>query len=85
MPSNHISNKPYHNWLEEQSKKKPKVLFTHDFNISFCVDSFESDPWEVDAETVALTLLKRIQNCRDSDTIMEAIEHTQTISEQIKL
>ena len=85
MPSNHISNKPYHDWLEEQSKKKPKVLFTHDFNISFNVDSFESDPWEVDAETVALTLLKRIQNCRDSDTIMEAIEHTQTISEQIKL
>ena len=48
------------------------------------MDSFESDPWEVDAETVALTLLKRIQNCRDSDTIMEAVEHTQTISEQIE-
>ena len=85
MPSNHISNKPYHDWLKNQWTKKPKVIFTHDFNISFCVDSFESDPWEVDAETVALTLLKRIQNCRDSDTIMEAIEHTQTISEQIKL
>ena len=70
--------------MEEQSKKKPKVLFTHDFNISFNVDSFESDPWEVDAETVALTLLKRVQNCRSSDTIMEAIEHTQTISEEIK-
>jgi hypothetical protein len=84
MPSNHISNKPYHDWLSEQGKKKPKVLFTHDFNITFSVDSFESDPWEVDAETVALTLLKRVQNCRDSDTIMDAIEHTQTISEQIK-
>ena len=84
MPSNHISNKPYHDWLEEQSKKKPKVLFTHDFNISFCVDSFESDPWEVDAETVALTLLKRIQNYRNTDTIMDAIEHTQTISEEIR-
>jgi len=83
MPSNHISNKPYHDWLREQGKK-PKVLFTHDFNIPFSVDSFESDPWEVDAETVALTLLKRVQNCRDSDTIMDAIEHTQTISEQIK-
>ena len=48
------------------------------------MDSFESDPLELDAETVALTLLKRVQNCRNSDTIMEAIEHTQTISEQIK-
>jgi len=84
MPSNHISNKPYHDWLSEQGKKKPKVLFTHDFSISFCVDSFESDPWEVDAETVVLTLLKRVQNYRDSDTIMEAIEHIQTISEPIK-
>ena len=48
------------------------------------MDSFESDPWELDAETVALTLLKRVQNCRSSDTIMEAIDHIQTISEQIK-
>ena len=84
MPSNHISNEPYHSWLKENYKRKPKVLFTHDFNITFSVDSFESDPWELDAETVALTLLKRVQNCRSSDTIMEAIDHIQTISEQIK-
>ena len=83
MPSNHISNEPYHNWLKERGKRKPKVLFTHDFNITFSVDSFESDPWEVDAETVALTLLKRVQNCRSSDTIMEASDHIQTISEEI--
>ena len=83
MPSNHISNKPYHDWLKNQGTKKPKVLFTHDFNITFSVDSFESDPWELDAETVALTLLKRVQNCRSSDTIMEAIGHIQTISEEI--
>ena len=83
MPSNHISNEPYHSWLKENYKRTPKVLFTHDFNITFSVDSFESDPWELDAETVALTLLKRVQNCRSSDTIMEAIDHIQTISEEI--
>ena len=78
MPSNHISNEPYHEWLRDVIRSKPK-LFTHDFNISFSVDSLHLDPWMISDEVLVAYLFKRIKEARESGCFKEALEHTETI------
>tara|TARA_R110002020_G_scaffold101331_11_gene238809 strand:- start:13913 stop:14155 length:243 start_codon:yes stop_codon:yes gene_type:complete len=80
MPSNHISNEPYHEWLRDVVASKPK-LFTHDFSVMFSVDSLHLDPWLIDDEVLVAYLYKRIKEARESGAFKDILEHEQTIEE----
>jgi len=78
MPSDHISNEPYHEWLRDVIRSKPK-LFTHEFSISFSVDSLHLDPWTIDDEVLVAYLYKKIKEARESGCFKENIKHKRTI------
>ena len=78
MPSDHISNEPYHEWLRDVIRSKPK-LFTHEFSISFSVDSLHLDPWTIDDEVLVAYLYKKIKEARESGCFKENIKHKKLI------
>jgi hypothetical protein len=80
MPSNHISNEPYHEWLRDVVASKPK-LFTHDFSVMFSVDSLHLDPWLIDDEVLVAYLYKRIKEARESGAFKDILEHVNTVDE----
>jgi len=64
MPSNHVSNEPYHEWLEEVNKHKSGVLQNHMFDVAFTLVSPKD--WEDITNGELITALaKRLDALRE--------------------